>query len=123
MDNNIYINGIKMPTLPRDGLSLSREPIWSANSGRTADCAFVGDIIGMKWNGSLNWGRLSFSDVKIIRGAVSTINSSFFTLAFTDDTGTRQNIRCYSTSPKSVIHVYKNNSGEVESVSVDIVEV
>lgn len=123
MDNNIYIDGVKLPTLPQDGLNLSREPIWSANAGRTADCTFVGDIIGWKFNGSLNWGRLSFTEAAVIRNAVSALGKPFFNVTFTDDTGTRRTIRCYSTSPKSVVHVYKDSSGEVNSVSVDIVEV
>ena len=123
MDNNIYIDGIRLPTLPQDGLNLSREPIWSANAGRTADCTFVGDIIGWKWNGSLSWGRLSFDEAAVIRRAFSSKGKPFFNITFTDDTGTRQTIRCYSTSPKSAIHVYKGDDGEVESISVDIVEV
>ena len=123
MDNSIYIGTTRLPTLPADGLALSREPIWSANAGRTADCTFVGDVKAWKWNGSLNWGRLTFAEVAIIRAAVTTLNKPFFNLTFTDDTGTRRTIRCYSTSPKSTIHVYKDSSGEVNSVSVEIVEV
>lgn len=123
MDNNIYIDGVKLPTLPQGGLNLSREPIWSANAGRTANCTFVGDIIGFKWNGSLNWGRLTLSEVSVIRGAVSVLGKPFFNITFTDDTGVRRTIRCYSTSPKSTVHVYKGDNGEVESLSVDIVEV
>lgn len=123
MDNNIYIGSTKLPPLPADGFALSREPIWSANAGRTADCTFVGDVKAWKWNGSLNWGRLTFAEVAVIRAAVTTLTKPFFNLTFTDDTGTRRTITCYSTSPKSTIRIYKDSSGEVSALSVDIVEV
>lgn len=122
-DNNIYVDGTPLPVPPKDGVSMSREPIWSSNAGRTADCTFVGDIRAWKWNISISWGKLSLDDVAAIRGAFSTLNKPYFNITFTDDTGTRRTIRCYSTSPKSTVQVYEDDDGSVSGASVDIVEV
>jgi len=123
MDNNIYIDGTKLPVPPKDGVSMSREPIWSSNAGRTADCTFVGDIKAWKWNISISWGKLSLAEVAVIRGAFSTLSKPYFNITFTDDTGSRRTIKAYSTSPKGTVQVYQNTDGSVSGVSVDIVEV
>ncbi len=123
MDNNIYVDGTKLPVPPKDGVSMSREPIWSSNAGRTADCTFVGDIKAWKWNISISWGKLSLAEVAVIRGAFTTLGKPYFNISITDDTGTRRTIRCYSTSPKSTVQVYEDDDGSVSGASVDIVEV
>lgn len=123
MDNNIYVDGTKLPVPPKDGVSMSREPIWSSNAGRTADCTFVGDVKAWKWNISISWGKLSLAEVAVIRGAFTTLGKPYFNISITDDTGTRRTIRCYSTSPKSTVRVYEDDDGSVSGVSVDVVEV
>lgn len=124
MDNNIYVDGTPLPVPPKDGVSMSREPIWSSNAGRTADCTFVGDIRAWKWNISISWGKLSLDDVAVIRGAFSTLNEPYFNITFTDDAGIRHtDVKCYSTSPKGTVQVYQDETGYVSGVSVDIVEV
>lgn len=123
MDNNIYVDGTKLPVPPKDGVSMSREPIWSSNAGRTADCTFVGDVKAWKWNISISWGKLSLAEVAVIRGAFTTLGKPYFYISITDDTGTRRTIRCYSTSPKSTVQVYEDDDGSVSGVSVDVVEV
>lgn len=123
MDNNIYVDGTKLPVPPKDGVSMSREPIWSSNAGRTADCTFVGDVKAWKWNISISWGKLSLAEVAVIRGAFTTLGKPYFNISITDDTGTRRTIRCYSTSPKSTVQVYEDDDGSVSGLSVDIVEV
>lgn len=123
MDNNIYVDGTKLPVPPKDGVSMSREPIWSSNAGRTADCTFVGDVKAWKWNISISWGKLTLAEVAVIRGAFTTLGKPYFNISITDDTGTRRTIRCYSTSPKSTVQVYEDDDGSVSGVSVDVVEV
>lgn len=124
MDNNVYVDGTKLPVPPRDGVSMSREPIWSSNAGRTADCTFVGDVKAWKWNISISWGKLSLAEVRVIRNAFTTKSKPYFNITFTDDAGIRHsNVKCYSTSPKGTVQVYQDTAGYVSGVSVDIVEV
>lgn len=124
MDNNIYVDGTKLPVPPKDGVSMSREPIWSSNAGRTADCTFVGDVRAWKWNISISWGKLKLSEVRVIRSVFTTNSKPYFNITFTDDAGIRHsNVKCYSTSPKSTVQFYHDTDGSVSGASVDIVEV
>lgn len=43
-DDEIYINGVKMPTLKLNGLTYKKEKIWSKNTGRVSNGDMKGDV-------------------------------------------------------------------------------
>ena len=44
-DDEIYIDGVKMPTLKLNGLTYKKEKIWSKNTGRVSNGDMKGDVI------------------------------------------------------------------------------
>lgn len=123
MDNNIVVDGVTLPPPAQEGVSYAPEAIWSENAGRAGNCDFVGDVRSVKCTLSITWESLTYSEVSLIRGAFTRLGKPFFTITFTDDTGQRKTLRCYSTLPSSSIHTYKDNKGNVTGMTVSVVEV
>lgn len=82
MDGTICISGKTMPTLAENGLTVTKEKIWSANTNRTATGHMVGDIIAIKYKLQCKWNHLMMEQVAAIDSAVS--GAAFFTVTFTD---------------------------------------
>lgn len=82
MDGTICISGKIMPTLAENGLTVTKEKIWSANTNRTATGYMVGDIIAIKYKLQCKWNHLTMEQVAAIDSAVS--GAAFFTVTFTD---------------------------------------
>ena len=59
--SDLYINSKKMPTPALEGVVISREKIWSANTGRTAAGKMVGTVVAVKTTIKikccLRWGQ------------------------------------------------------------------
>ena len=123
MDNNITVDGVTLPAPAQDGVSYAPEAIWSENAGRAGNCDFVGDVRAVKGTLSLSWGKLTYAEAALIRSAFTQLGKPFFNITFTDDTGQRRMLRCYSTLPASSIHTYRDNKGSVTGMTVDVVEV
>ena len=86
--SDLYINGVKMPDPALEGVTISREKIWSENTGRTASGKMAGTIIGIKSKISIKWPVLTPAQVATIEGAVSDPDSPFVPVKYTDATGT-----------------------------------
>lgn len=123
MDNNIIVDGVTLPPPTEGGISYAPELIWSENAGRTGNCTFVGDVKAVKGTLSISWGTLTYAQVSLIRSVFSNVGKPFFNVTFTDDTGNRKTMRCYSTMPSSSIRTYSKENGSLTGVSVDLVEV
>lgn len=122
MDNNVIVDGVVLPAPAQDGIEYALEAIWSDNAGRVANCDFVGDVRAVKGTLSLKWDTLTYSQVKLIRQAFTHLNKPFFNITFTNDEGKRTTLRCYSTMPKSTIHTYRDDKGNITGMTVDVVQ-
>lgn len=122
MDNSIVVDGVVLPAPAQDGIQIKHEPIWSDNAGRTSTCYFVGDIRAVKTTLTISWDTLTYEQVVLIRNAFTSLGKPFFTLTYTDDTGNRPTIDCYSTMPSSAIHTYRDECGNVTGMTVDVVQ-
>lgn len=122
MDNSIVVDGVVLPAPAQDGIQIKPEPIWSDNAGRTSTCYFVGDIRAVKTTLSISWGTLTYEQAEKIRSAFTHLGKPFFSLTYTDDTGQRQTINCYSTMPQSAVHTYRDECGNITGMTVDVVQ-
>lgn len=57
--------------LEKEGLTITKEKVWSANTGRAADGNLIGDLVGIKYKLQCEWPPLSREDVAIIDAAIS----------------------------------------------------
>ena len=65
-DDELYIDGVKMPTLKLNGLTYKKEKIWSKNTGRVSNGDMKGDVIARKFTLSCQWPPLTRSQLAVI---------------------------------------------------------
>ena len=80
----LIINNIEMSEPKSNGMSITRNKVWSSNTGRTASGNMVGDLICIKYKLEITWAVSDFADAALIDNAVS---SAFFPVTFTDIDG------------------------------------
>ncbi len=107
-------------TLPAPtAISVGDEIIWSANTGRSANGAMIGDVVAQKKNVSVTWGILTESEMAVIK---SVCTAGFFTISFHDD-AVDLTIRAYrSTLTKEAIGYLSDGSYYYRSASLSIIQ-
>ena len=119
--SDLYINGVKMPTPALNGVTISREKIWSANTGRTASGKMAGTIIARKTTLKIKWPTLTMAEAATIEGAVSS-GTEFFPVRFTDAGGTTRTLTMYAGTPSYTQYSWANGVQYVVDVAVDLIE-
>lgn len=79
----MIINGITVATPKQGGVTITDEPVWSSNTGRSTTGKMVGDIIAWKTTVAVTWPPLSFSDAKKLRNAIKDAGA-FFNIKYND---------------------------------------
>ena len=120
MNDSIYINGTELPMFKKDGLEITREKVWAANTGRAANGEVVGDMIAIKTKIKCQWPPLSREQVAEIDMLVS---NPFFQLTFSDPaTNARKTITAYAGTPTYPVYSYVDGVKTYNGVSVDFIE-
>lgn len=120
--SELYINGVQMPTPALEGLTIKREKIWSANTGRSASGKMLGTIVGIKTTVSIKWPILTMEQVAAIEAAVSDPDNPFVPLKYTDMTGQTVTKTVYFGTPSYTIYSYAPGIQYVRDVTVDGIE-
>ena len=63
MSDELIIGDVTMPTLKLSGLTVTKEKIWSKNTGRAANGEMIGDIIATKYTAFTQrscWNKCDF---------------------------------------------------------------
>lgn len=120
--SDLYINGQKMPTPALEGLILSREKVWSANTGRTAAGKMVGTVVAIKTTMKIKWPPLTPAQVAVIENAVSDSAHPFVPVKFTDATGATVTKTMYFGTPTYTVYSWANGRQYLRDVSVTAIE-
>ena len=67
---SLIINGVTMPEPKQGGLSISKEKIWSKNTGRGADGTMNGDVVARKFTLKVEWPILSDAQAEVVDKAI-----------------------------------------------------
>ncbi|MCC8100403.1 MAG: hypothetical protein LIO78_10175 [Clostridiales bacterium] len=118
---DLTIGGVKMPTPALEGLTISREKIWSSDTGRTASGKMVGTIVAVKTKVAIKWPVLTMDEVETIEGAVSS-STPFVTMTYTDMTGAATTKTVYFGTPSYTVYSYADGTQYVKDVTVDGIE-
>ena len=114
----LEINGVSVPQPIKGGFTVTPEPIWSSNTGRTATGLMVGDIVATKDTISIEWQNLTDSEVQRILNAVK--GKAFFSIrysTFGSSTVTKTVYRGSGT-PK----MQRGDTGLYTSVTLQLIE-
>lgn len=120
--SDLYINGQKMPTPALEGLIISKEKVWSANTGRTAAGKMVGTVVAVKTTVKIKWPPLTPAQVAVIEAAVSDGSDPFVPVKFTDATGTTVTKTMYFGTPTYTVYSWANGRQYLRDVSVTAIE-
>lgn len=111
-----------MPTPALEGVVISREKIWSANTGRTAAGKMVGTVVAVKTTIKIKWPPLTPAQVAVIESAVSDGDNPFVPVKFTDATGVTVTKTMYFGTPTYTVYSWANGRQYLRDVSVTGIE-
>lgn len=120
--SDLYINGVKMPTPALEGVTISREKIWSANTGRTAAGKMVGTVVAVKTTIKIKWPPLTPAQVAVIEGEVSDKDHPYVPVKYTDATGQTVTKTMYFGTPTYTVYSWANGRQYLKDVSVTGIE-
>ena len=121
MAYQLSVDGIALPAPKRDGVIISDERVWSANTGRTASGKMVGNTIAVKSTIQINWNTLTAAEAAQIRSVVSDKSKSFRVLKYTDLNGKITEKMVYFGTPSYTLRS-TYGGGRVVNVSVTAIE-
>ena len=119
----LYIDGVQVRT-PKvgDGLTISDNKIWSANTGRLENSGeMAGTIVAVKRKLSIKWPEMSMEECGAIQALISSL-VPFHSLKYTDMTGAVQEISVYFGDPSYTIYAYSEGVQRVKDVAVSAIE-
>ena len=120
MSDELVIGGVIMPTLKKEGLTISKEKIWSSNTGRSASGDMIGDLIAIKYTLDCEWPPLSREQAAVVDSAVSP---AFFNVTFTDPgSNSRVTKRMYAGTPTYPVYSYVNGVKTYSGVKVTLIQ-
>ena len=120
--SDLYINGTKMPDPALEGVTVSREKIWSSNTGRTASGKMTGIVVAVKTTLKIKWPVLIPDQVAVIEGAVSDPDNPFVPVKYTDATGSTVTKTMYFGTPSYTVYSWASGKQYIKDVSVDGIE-
>lgn len=120
--SDLYIDGKKMPTPALEGVTISREKIWSSNTGRTASGKMTGTVVAIKTTIKIKWPPLTMAQAATIDGAVSQSSDPFVPVKYTDATGDTVTKTMYFGTPTYTQYSWLDGKRYIMDVSVDGIE-
>lgn len=119
----LTLGGVVLPTPARDGVSISKEKIWSSNTGRSNFTGkMLGTIIAVKTTIEITFPPLTPTQVALIDGIISDKSRPFPTLEITDADGVTKSMSVYSGTPTYPIKGYVNGVLTTIGCKVDLIE-
>lgn len=82
----LTINNIPVREPAKEGVTITEEPIWAPNTGRSQTGLMIGDIVDWKRTFAITWPPLTFSETGAIISAIKTAGA-FFPISFTNTQG------------------------------------
>lgn len=101
-------------------LDISREPIWSSSTGRTASGKMLGDIVAQKYKLTVTLPPMSDEEAVSFDTAILP---AFFNVTFKNpSSGKLETKKMYASSPKYPVYSYANGLPRYVGVAVDFIE-
>ncbi|MDO4647435.1 MAG: hypothetical protein Q4B26_02205 [Eubacteriales bacterium] len=117
---SLYIDGSAMPEPKLNGLAVSREKIWSKNTGRSAAGKMVGDVVATKLNLKIEWAVLSEAQLSKISRA---IENAFVSVKFKNPhSGKEETHTMYAGTLSCPVYSYASGMPAYTGVSLTLVE-
>lgn len=101
-------------------ISITREPIWSKNTTRTANGTMKGDIVAQKYKLEVTLAPMSDEEAVSFDTAILP---AFFNVTFKNpSSGKLETKKMYASSPKYPVYSYANGLPRYVGVAVNFIE-
>ena len=118
----LYVDGVQLPTPALEGVTITTNKMWSANTGRLENSGeMAGTIVALKRKLDIKWPELSMEKAKIIEDAVSSM-MPFHTLKYTDMTGKTNEISVYFGDPSYTVYAYSPGVQRIKDAAISAIE-
>lgn len=118
----LYVDGVQLPTPKLEGLTITENKMWSANTGRLESSGeMVGTIVAIKQKLEIKWPPLTMEQVKKIRNIVSSL-TPFHRVKYTDMTGTVAELTAYFGDPSYTVYSYSEGVQRIHDLSISAIE-
>lgn len=118
----LFVDDVQLPTPKLEGLTITENKMWSANTGRLENSGeMAGTIVAIKLKLDIKWPPLTMAQVQQIRAAVSSL-TAFHQLRFTDMSGEVTEISVYFGDPSYTLYSYSEGVQRIHDVSVSAIE-
>lgn len=118
----LFVDGVQMPTPSVEGVTVTSNKYWSANTGRLENSGeMAGTIVAIKRKLEIKWPPLPMEKAKVIEDAVSS-TTPFHTLKYTDMAGQTSEITVYFGDPSYTITSYSEGIQRVKDIAVSAIE-
>lgn len=111
-----------MPNPQEGGIQLSRNKIWSKNTGRDSTGEMVGTIIAIKDKLEIVWADLAQEEAGLIDDIVSDPNKPFTMVEFIAVNGSKKTVKAYFGDPVYGVEAYKKGKQVYNNVSVSTIQ-
>lgn len=123
MPFKLIINGYEPPykTIAMGSYAVTKNKIWSKNTGRSASGRMLGDVVAVKYTVAVKWEELSQAEVDALEDALSV--KPFFPVTFTDEKGGEISDKTfYSADMQYASKFYRKGEAFYSGVSVELIE-
>ena len=118
----LIVDGVTLPTPALEGLTISTNKIWSANTGRLENSGeMAGTIVAIKRKLEIKWPELPMEKIRIIEDAVST-KEPFHELKYTDMAGRTRTITVYFGDISYTIYSHSPGVQRVKGAAISAIE-
>lgn len=119
----LKFDGIEMPTPKFNGFKISKNKIWSKNTGRNGNGDMVGTIIAVKRKVEITWPILEAGQISLIDNIVSNPNTPYHQVQYTDESGNVTEITAYfNDASYPILSVNLNGKQLLEGVGINGIE-
>lgn len=95
-----------MPSPKPNGFTITKNKIWSRNTGRNSLGNMIGTIIAIKTSIDITWPPLTFEQIETIDNIVSDINNPFVNIEYLNERGQMSKMIVYfSDVPYPIISI------------------
>lgn len=115
----LTIGGVEMPTPAMEGVKVSREKIWSANTGRSSSGKMLGTVVAVKTKISVTFPPLTLSQARKVENAVA---NGYFSVKLTRNGDTVFNGTMYGGTPVYTVYSMAEGMPYAKGFSVDLIE-
>lgn len=120
--SELIINGKTMPTPALEGVTISQEKIWSADTGRTSSGKMAGTIVAVKTTLKIRWNALTPTQIARIEDAVTDSSNPFVPVRYTDMTGKTVTKTMYFGTPSYSLYSWADGRQYIKECTVDAIE-